>query len=467
MNVNVSANLSAGVGVLLLATALAAPAAALPAFPTPYPDDPRCGAFGYSWSEPMPRIPVARPVIQDLTPTGDLAGPTAVVAHTLSDALDLSGVFWILPADAGPADTFVVWNSPNSFDYIGWRDAGAWLVLVGEVSPAAGGVRVRLDAYLTEEGDRLSLGGAEAVVEPARLPTFANRYVNALLQCITGLPGAFGTRIAYARRPQAGAPKEIWTVEFGSQAQVQVSHDGQVAMLPAWAPGGGVAWTGYARGNPEVFAWPCEACGARLGEAGVFSARRGQNSGVAFSPDGRLAALTLAPDGNPDVWLVDGRTGADVARLTTGPGIDTSPSWSPDGRRIAFVSDRDGGPQVWVMDADGKNQRSLPLPGGYNTSPDWSPSGNEVAYQSRGEGGRFSIWAYDFATGGVRRLTSGNWDDEEPSWSPDGRTIAFTSTRRGAKLLFVMSRDGSGARPVFDGGGDYFTPAWERQFRAR
>jgi Tol biopolymer transport system component len=40
---------------------------------------------------------------------------------------------------------------------------------------------------------------------------------------------------------------------------------------------------------------------------------------------------------------------------------NVSPVWSPDGRSIAFLSDRSGKWAVWVMDANGANQRMLPI----------------------------------------------------------------------------------------------------------
>jgi Tol biopolymer transport system component len=40
---------------------------------------------------------------------------------------------------------------------------------------------------------------------------------------------------------------------------------------------------------------------------------------------------------------------------------NVSPAWSPDGRSIAFLSDRSGKWAIWVMDANGANQRMLPI----------------------------------------------------------------------------------------------------------
>lgn len=418
--------------------------------------DARCLAFGWDVARPPSPPAVAGPVVMDLSADGSLRAFADVVRTTLENDLDLSGAFRRLPATTVPATGAIFWLSNEAFDYIGWSDVGAYIVFTAEVAPAKSGVRLRLDAWMVEEGDRLLLPGAEAEIAEWRAPEVIHRWVNHLLRCITTVPGAFGTRIAYARRTATGTPKEIWVIEFGSEAQVQVSHDGEGTLLPAWAPGGRIAWTGFRNKNPDIFI-----------DGSPYSSWPGMNTGVAFSPGGDLAALTLAPDGNPDIYLLDGGSGIEVARLTSNHSIETSPAWSPDGRRIAFVTDRGGGPQVYIMNADGSDQRPLPLPGSYNTSPDWSPDGQMIAYQSRGEGDRFAIWTVDLGTGDARPLTSGRTNDEEPSWSPDGRRIAYTSAKRGGrKGLWVMDRDGARARALLQDDGDYFTPAWERVFMA-
>ena len=58
------------------------------------------------------------------------------------------------------------------------------------------------------------------------------------------------------------------------------------------------------------------------------------------------------------------------------------------------------------------------------------------------------VIADSITDGRIRRLTSGQSNNEEPSWSPDGRHIAFTSDRGGTKQIFIMNADGARQRAV-------------------
>ncbi len=62
-----------------------------------------------------------------------------------------------------------------------------------------------------------------------------------------------------------------------------------------------------------------------------------------FSPDGNRVLLSMAQDGNTEIYSMDLRT-RKTERLTNSPAIDTSPSFAPDGKQIVFNSDRGGTP---------------------------------------------------------------------------------------------------------------------------
>ena len=72
-----------------------------------------------------------------------------------------------------------------------------------------------------------------------------------------------------------------------------------------------------------------------------------------FAPDGNKLIMSLAQDGQTDIFEMDLRTQS-MERLTRSPSIDTSPSYSPEGNAIVFNSDRGGTQQLYIMDSTGQ-----------------------------------------------------------------------------------------------------------------
>ncbi len=60
--------------------------------------------------------------------------------------------------------------------------------------------------------------------------------------------------------------------------------------------------------------------------------------------------------------------------------------------------------------------------------PRYSPDGKRLAI-AIGSGATRDVWLYDFASHGLRRLTSGGSINERPEWSPDGSRVLFRSDR--------------------------------------
>lgn len=105
----------------------------------------------------------------------------------------------------------------------------------------------------------------------------------------------------------------------------------------------------------------------------------GQNSGPAFSADGKFLAFASdrSGEGHLDIWLqqVGSR---EAVRLTRHSTNDYEPEFSPDGTLIAFRSDRSGG-GIYVMPAMGGSERLIAARG---YRPKFSPDGKLIAYSA-------------------------------------------------------------------------------------
>ena len=60
----------------------------------------------------------------------------------------------------------------------------------------------------------------------------------------------------------------------------------------------------------------------------------------------------------------------------------------------------------------------------------------------------------------MKKIVDTPGPDSDPKWSPDGSQIVFNSDRDGNQQLFVMGADGSGAKRISFGDGQYAEPAW-------
>lgn len=191
-----------------------------------------------------------------------------------------------------------------------------------------------------------------------------------------------------------------------------------------------------------------------------------------FAPDGNSVAMSLAEDGNSDIYILD-LARRQRTRLTTNLAIDTSPSYSPDGKEIVFTSDRGGSPQLYIMNVDGSDRNCENGPrakacrvtfgqGSYST-PVWSPRGDLIAFTKQSKG-RFEIGVVKTDGTGERSLTS-DYLVEGPTWSPNGRVIIFFKEARGGRpSLWSIDLSGRNLKRV-PTPGDASDPAWSPVLR--
>lgn len=369
-------------------------------------------------------------------------------AEVLSKNLALSGYFRVLDAKAyveGPTPIAL-----EAIDFANWRLIGARALVKGTIK--ASGSEISVEARLFDVAQQQQLGGQRFHAPASDLPRLARRFADEVMRYLTGEPGPFDSRIAFASR-RGGRAKEIWVMSVDGLETSAVTSNRTINLAPSWSPDGrSLLFTSYKRRAPDLYRYDF----ATKNDTKISSGG-GLNLGGRFSPDGRTIAVSLERGGNSEIALLQ-TNGELIRRLTNSPEIDVSPTWSPDGSKVAFVSARTGSPQIYVMGTDGSGVRRLTYQGGYNTSPSWSPKGDLVAYVSRDAG--FNVFTVSVDGARVTQITARQGNNEDPSFSPDGRYLVFSSTRAGRSSLFLSDLSGAHQAQLTEAGGDDSSPTW-------
>jgi len=201
------------------------------------------------------------------------------------------------------------------------------------------------------------------------------------------------------------------------------------------------------------------------GAAARLTTGPGSETSPIFSPDGTRIAFTGQYDGSVDVFVVAANGGV-PKRLTWHPGNDNAVGWTPDSQRIVFASSRQSDTpryaQLFTIATDGGPETLIPLPTGFEAA--YSPDAKRLAYVpidhaftvwKRYRGGKTTpIWIADLATSKIERVPRDNSNDFCPMWI--GTKIWFLSDREGVTTLFSYdSQSKKVARAVENKGLDF------------
>ena len=126
------------------------------------------------------------------------------------------------------------------------------------------------------------------------------------------------------------------------------------------------------------------------------------------------------------------------------------PAFSPDGRTIAFrgyYGLGDGEYALYAVGTNGCEVRKLSR--SIAGDPTWSSDGKWIAFDTSGEGKILKV--HSNGTGLTRIVGATGADyDSSPAWSPDGTRIAFVHYHAGHGQIWVMTADGSRAKPLHE-----------------
>jgi TolB protein len=394
-------------------------------------------------------VPIA--VVPFGWPEGSTAAPLDVAQIVAAD-LARSGRF--VPLDR--RDMIERPTTGSEIRFQDWRYLRSDYIAVGRMIPqGAGQYRVEFELHNVLNEQRLLAESLTAT--DASLRAAAHRIADRIFEQLTGVPGAFSTRIAFIN--VEGTPEDrryqLIVADADGENQQVVATSREPLMSPAWSPDGqSLAYVSFEDRNSAIYVQTL-----RTGERRRISARAGINGAPAWSPDGRRMALTLSrKDGDVDVYVLDLATQV-LTRMTFDPGIDTEPAWSPDAKRLYVTSDRAGAPQIYEIDvADPSKPRRVTFEGTYNARARVSPDGKQLAVVHL-DRGNYRIAVVDLESRGVRVLTNGS-QDESPSFAPNGATLIYATQDRGRGLLATVSVDGSVTQRLSAQRGDVREPVW-------
>ncbi len=335
-----------------------------------------------------------------------------------------------------------------------WRLLRSDFIVVGRVEPADAGLAVTFELFNVQTGQPL-LSERIATTEQGLRAT-AHRIADLVFERLTGIPGAFSTRIAYVSvegRPPRQRHRLVVADADGYSPRT-ITESSEPLMSPAWSPDAqSLAYVSFEGKASAIYVQRLAS-----GERRRVSARLGINGAPAWSPDGSRLALTLSRDGNLDLYVLELATQT-LTRLTTDSSIDTEPEWARDGSSLYFTSDRAGNAQVYrIGAAAGQEPQRLTFTNGYNARPRVAPDGQSLALVTLDRGG-FRIATFDLKTRNLHVLTEGN-QDESPSFAPNGAALIYATRAGGRGALATVSTDGRFQQRLSSETGDVREPVW-------
>src|SRR5215210_360777 len=269
---------------------------------------------------------------------------------------------------------------------------------------------IHMDGFVYDAGSDEVVGGKRYVGSSSVARLMAHRFADELVFRYTGEPGIARTKVAYVS--EQGSARELFVMDYDGYDARQLTADGFLNLMPRWSPDRRfLVFTAYRNRNTQDIDTRTKAM-QRL------TVNASGDLSPSWSPSGRELAFTSDRSGGPQVFLMSG-DGSNVRRLTfegdynaapawsprgnwiayvcrtpkkeyklcvitpdgqkrvqltTGPGVDDSPSWSPDGRHIVFSSTADGKSQIYMINADGKDLERITFTGTHNSAPSWSPA---------------------------------------------------------------------------------------------
>ena len=341
-------------------------------------------------------------------------------------------------------------------DFDDWAILNVEAIVIGKLTQTgANAYSLQFQAF--DVFTRQQLIGYRMPTSRGTMRQAAHRAADMIYEKLTGIPGVFGTKVAYVSATGTSENERRYSLvvsDMDGENQFTIMDSTDPIMSPAWSPDSRqLAYVSFEGNVSTIFVQTL-----RTGNRIKVSSRAGINGAPAFSPDGRQLVLTLGGvDGNLDIHTLD-LASRQLKRLTTNRAIDTEGSWSPDGRMIYFTSDRGGSPQIYRVSVDGGTPERITFEGSYNARPRLSPDGSKLAMVTL-DRGNYRIGLLELDSRDLLILSTGN-QDESPSFAPNSDSLIYATRQRSNGVLEMVSADGLVRQRLGSAAGDIREPVW-------
>jgi len=374
------------------------------------------------------------------------------LANIVSDDMRNSGVFSPIPRQNMLSQP----SQASEVIFRDWKALGANYVLVGNIVPNGGRLQINYALFNVSTEQQVLTGNVGGGTDQLR--DMAHFISDQAYEKLTGVKGAFSTRILYVTAERFSATNTRYTLQradYDGARSVTLLQSREPILSPRFAPDGKrIAYVSFEQQRPRIFLQYIDT-----GRREQLTNFEGLNGAPAFSPDGNRLAFVLSKDGNPEIYVMDLGSRA-IRRVTNDSAIDTEPFWGKDGQTIYFTSDRSGKPQIYKTSVSGGGAERVTFVGNYNANPKLSADEKTLVMVHRQEGfTNFQIAAQDLQRGSVRVLSNTSLNDS-PTVAPNDTMLIYATRQQDRGVLMLVSINGRVRIPLPTAQGDVREPSW-------